>query len=185
MFLYDAKAGVTFESWYKRYVDLFTVDLACQDGAWKVRLLLRKLGTLGHQHYTNFILPRNPRDVTFEETVRTLSQIFGGQSSLFSARYQCLQPAKCDADDFITYAGVDNRECQRFRLGLLTEDQFKCLLFVSDLQSPHDANTRTRLLSKLQLDSSVTLQNLNEECLTLLNLKHDSAIIQNAAAPDM
>ncbi|CAH8597340.1 unnamed protein product [Dicrocoelium dendriticum] len=184
-FLYDAKAGVTFESWYKRYEDLFTVDLACQDDAWKVRLLLRKLGTLEHQRYTNFILPRNPRDVTFDDTVRTLSQIFGEQSSLFNARYQCLQLVKRDADDFITYAGMVNRECQRFQLGSLTEDQFKCLIFVSGLQSPHDADIRTRLLSKLQQDGSVTLQNLAEECQTLLNLKHDSAMIQNAAAPGM
>ncbi|CAH8512294.1 unnamed protein product [Dicrocoelium dendriticum] len=184
-FLYDAKAGVTFESWYKRYEDLFTVDLARQDDAWKVRLLLRKLGTLEHQRYTNFILPRNPRDVTFDDTVRTLSQIFGEQSSLFNARYQCLQLVKRDADDFITYAGMVNRECQRFQLGSLTEDQFKCLIFVSGLQSPHDADIRTRLLSKLQQDGSVTLQNLAEECQTLLNLKHDSAMIQNAAAPGM
>ncbi|CAH8523836.1 unnamed protein product [Dicrocoelium dendriticum] len=93
--------------------------------------------------------------------------------------------AKRDADNFITYVDVANRECQRFQLGSLTEDQFKCLIFVSGLQSTHDADIRTRLLSTLQQDSSVTIQNLTEECQTLLNLKHDPAMIQNAAAPGM
>ncbi|CAI2738129.1 unnamed protein product, partial [Dicrocoelium dendriticum] len=137
-FLYDPGAQITFESWYKRYEDLFTVDLASQADAWKVRLLLRKLGTVEHQRYTNFILPKKPRDVPFGETVRTLSQIFGEQSSLFNTRYQCLQLTKRDADDFVTYAGIVNRECERFQLGSLTEDQFKCLLFISGLRSAHD-----------------------------------------------
>nr|VZI26205.1 unnamed protein product [Spirometra erinaceieuropaei] len=35
-FLYDSQAHITFDSWYKRYEDLFSVDLAAQDDAWKV-----------------------------------------------------------------------------------------------------------------------------------------------------
>ncbi|BHF71132.1 hypothetical protein SprV_0401418700 [Sparganum proliferum] len=34
-FLYDPQAHITFDSWYKRYEDLFSVDLAAQDDAWK------------------------------------------------------------------------------------------------------------------------------------------------------
>ncbi|BHF80165.1 hypothetical protein SprV_0702328900 [Sparganum proliferum] len=61
-FLYDLQAYITFDSWYKRYEDLFSVDLAAQDDAWKVRLLLRKLGPAEHERYANFILPKNPRE---------------------------------------------------------------------------------------------------------------------------
>ncbi|BHF81136.1 hypothetical protein SprV_0702426600 [Sparganum proliferum] len=61
-FLYDPQAHITFDSWYKRYEDLFSVDLAAQDDAWKVRLLLRKLGPAEHERYANFILPKNPRE---------------------------------------------------------------------------------------------------------------------------
>ena len=39
-FLFDPGANVTFDSWYKRYEDLFTVDLSEQDDVWKVQLLL-------------------------------------------------------------------------------------------------------------------------------------------------
>ncbi|BHF60650.1 hypothetical protein SprV_0100361500 [Sparganum proliferum] len=75
-FLYDPQAHITFDSWYKRYEDLFSVDLAAQDDAWKVRLLLRKLDPAEHERYANFVLPKNPREVTFKGTVQTLSQIF-------------------------------------------------------------------------------------------------------------
>ncbi|BHF67895.1 hypothetical protein SprV_0301092400 [Sparganum proliferum] len=75
-FLYDPQAHITFDSWYKRYEDLFSVDLAAQDDAWKIRLALRKLGPAEHKRYANFILPRNPREVTLKDTVQTLSQIF-------------------------------------------------------------------------------------------------------------
>nr|VZI21223.1 unnamed protein product [Spirometra erinaceieuropaei] len=181
-FLYDPQAHITFESWYKRYEDLFSVDLAAQDDAWKVRLLLRKLGPAEHERYANFILPKNPREVAFKVTVETLSQIFGEQSSLFNTRFQCLQLCKRDSDDFITYAPIVNRECGRFQLGSLPEDQIKCLIFICGLQSPKDADIRTCLLSKVQQSNSITLQELAAECQTLINLRHDSAMIQNPAS---
>ncbi|BHF62424.1 hypothetical protein SprV_0200540600 [Sparganum proliferum] len=107
-FLYDPQAHIIFDSCYKRYEDLFSVDQAAQEDAWKVRLLVRKLGPTEHERYANFILPKNPGEVTFKDTVQMLSQIFGEQSSLFNTRFQCLQLCKRDSDDFITYAGIVN-----------------------------------------------------------------------------
>ncbi|BHF79105.1 hypothetical protein SprV_0602222200 [Sparganum proliferum] len=179
-FLYDPQAHITFDSWYKPYEDLFSVDLAAQDDAWNVRLLLCKLGPAEHERYANFILPKNPREVSFKDTVQTLSQIVGEQSSLFNTEFQFLQLCKQDSNDFITYAGIVNRECGRFQLGSLTEDLFKCLIFIGGLQSPTDSDIRTRLLSKVHQNNTIALQEMAAECQTLINLRHDSPMIQNS-----
>nr|VZI29072.1 unnamed protein product [Spirometra erinaceieuropaei] len=79
------------------------------------------------------------------------------------------------------YVGIVNREYGRFQRGSVTEDQFKCLIFICGLQCSKDADIRTCLLSKMLQNNSITLQKLAAECQTLLNLMLDSAIIQNPA----
>jgi hypothetical protein len=178
-FLYDPDAGVSFESWYKRHEDIFTVDLASRDDETKVRLLLRKLGPAEHVRYTNFILPAEPRTLSFPDTVEKLKKIFGDTCSLFNSRFQCLQLVKRDADDFVTYAGLVNRECGRFKLGSRTEDQFRCLVFICGLQAPGYGDLRTRLLAKIDQEPETKLEKIVDECDRLINLKRDSAMIQH------
>ncbi|CAH8623684.1 unnamed protein product, partial [Dicrocoelium dendriticum] len=81
-------------------------------------------------------------------------------------------------EDYITYAGIVNRECERFKLASMTETQFKCLMFICGLQSPPDADLCTRLLTRLEQDPGITLQKMAEECQRLLNLKHDSRMVE-------
>ncbi|CAH8515513.1 unnamed protein product [Schistosoma bovis] len=178
-FNFDGSAGITFETWFKKYEDLFKVDLKKLDDAAKVRILLRKLGTVEHERYSNFILPKNPRDFSFDATIEILSQIFAEQSSLFNIRYQCLKMTKAGDDDWVKHAGLVNRECERFKLSAMTEDQFKCLVFFCSLQSPEDADIRTRILSKIEQCPNMTLQEVTAECQRLVNLKHDTSMVEN------
>ncbi|VDN23160.1 unnamed protein product [Dibothriocephalus latus] len=66
---------------------IFRMKFAKAEDAWKGHLLLRKLGTKEHERYMDVLLPRNPRDFTFDETVQRLSETFGDKSSLFNIRY--------------------------------------------------------------------------------------------------
>ncbi|VDN14828.1 unnamed protein product [Dibothriocephalus latus] len=106
-------------------------------------MLLRKLGTRMHELYTDIILPNHPRDFTFDETLQRLSETFGEKSSLFNTRYQCFK---------------------LYRQPRVRKVQFKCFIFVSALRSPCDAETRARLLYKIEQDPDSTLQTLTAEC---------------------
>ncbi|XP_055645642.1 uncharacterized protein K02A2.6-like [Toxorhynchites rutilus septentrionalis] len=130
-----------------------------------VRLLLRKLDTTSHSRYLNYILPRLPKDVTFKDT--------------------CLQLAKSEGDDIITYGGKVNRVCEDFDFANLTIDQFKCLVFVTGLKASKHADIRTRLLTRMENerpDAPVTLQTLIDEFQQLVNLKADTNLIEHPAS---
>lgn len=181
-FCYDPENGVTFESWYARYSDWFEEDARHLDDPAKVRLLVRKLNSVAHARYANYILPMEPREKSFTETKDTLTQIFGRQTSLFNTRYNCLKLQKKNDDDFITYAGIVNKQCELFKLSSLTSDQFKCLVFICGLSTGIDSDIRTRLLSKLETDTAVTLQSLTTEANRLKTLKHDTKMIETQSS---
>uniref|UniRef100_A0A0X3PM21 Uncharacterized protein n=1 Tax=Schistocephalus solidus TaxID=70667 RepID=A0A0X3PM21_SCHSO len=67
-------------------------------------------------------------------------------------------------------------------LRTMTKDEFKCLIFVCALQSPRDAEIRTRLLNKIKQDPDSTLQALTAECQWLKNLKHDSTMVEQPSS---
>nr|CAX83703.1 Gag-Pol polyprotein [Schistosoma japonicum] len=178
-FHYDPDSNITFDMWFRRYEDLFKFDFATQDDAWKVRLLLRKLGPSELDKYCNLILPQNPRDRSFADTVQSLSQQFGDNSSLFNIRYRCLKLIMNEDSDFLTHVGIVNRECERFRLKSLTEDQFKALILIWSLQSQKFSDIRTRLLCRLDQDPKLTLNDIANEYQRLINIQRDTTMIQS------
>ncbi|CAH8439890.1 unnamed protein product [Schistosoma rodhaini] len=181
-FIFDADSGHTFEAWFGRIEDIFRVEFAAMVDAKKVRLLLQKLGPNEHQKYKNHILPKHPREISFDETVNILNKMFGEQMSLFRIRYNCLQLTREADEDYTTYAGRVNVQAERFKLNVLTSDQFKCLLFISGLNSPSDADVRMKLLSRMEHDEEMTLQTVTGECQRLINLKEDSAMLETKSA---
>nr|CAH8845740.1 unnamed protein product [Trichobilharzia regenti] len=178
-FNYNPDANVTFDTWYQRYEDLFTVDLASQDDAWKVRVLLRKLGPAEYERYCNLILPQKPRDKCFDDTIKLLREHFGDHSSLFSIRYRFLKLTMNENDDFLTHVGTVNRECERFRLRSLTDDQFKALILICSLQSPRFTDIRTQLLNQLEQNPKLTLHDIADEYQRLINLQKDTHLVES------
>lgn len=181
-FIFDADSGHTFEAWFGRIEDIFRVEFAAMEDTKRVRLLLQKLGPNEHQKYKNHILPKHPREISFDETVNILNKMFCEQMSLFRIRYNCLQLTREADEDYTTYAGRVNLQAERFKLNVLTSDQFKCLLFISGLNSPSDADVRMKLLSRMEHDEEMTLQTVTGECQRLINLKQDSAMLETKSA---
>ncbi|XP_055590849.1 uncharacterized protein K02A2.6-like [Uranotaenia lowii] len=177
-FRYDPDNHITFAAWYARCKDLFEQDASRLDDDAKVRLLLRKMGSAEHERYVNSILPKLPKDHQFDETVRKLGVLFGAAESLISKRYRCLQTTKKSTEDYISYSCRVNKNAVDFELSKLTEEQFKCLLFVCGLKSECDGEVRTRLLAKIEDRNEVTLEQLSEDCQRLMCLKRDTAMIE-------
>ncbi|XP_038106552.1 uncharacterized protein K02A2.6-like [Culex quinquefasciatus] len=179
--LEQLSSGLVFDKWYSRHEEAFNKGGEKLEEADKVRLLVRKLSSVDHDRYVNYILPENPPDRSFQNTVDTLKEMFGHQTSVFFRRYQCLQTTKRNAEDFVTYASTVNRACEDFNIRTITSDQFKCLVFVAGLQSERYKDIRTRLLAKMEGETAehpMTLKKLLLECQHLDNLKHDTAVIE-------
>ncbi|GAB1605680.1 hypothetical protein Ahia01_000850300 [Argonauta hians] len=178
-FVFDSENGFTFPAYFRRFESIF--NNRCQD--WsdveKVTLLLQKLGTTENTKFRNFILPRKAEELTFDETVNILKCIFDKRESLFHTRYKCFNIVKQHCDDFVTYAGKVNEQCELFKLNELTPDMFKCLIFVQGLTSMLDKDVRSRVLSIIEQDAHVTLQKVTEECQRLVNLKRDNSEIED------
>uniref|UniRef100_A0AAG5DQM8 Reverse transcriptase domain-containing protein n=1 Tax=Anopheles atroparvus TaxID=41427 RepID=A0AAG5DQM8_ANOAO len=177
-FKYDAEAGTTFAAWFSRYEDLFEKDASRLSDDAKVRLLMRKLGALEHDRYTNFILPKNSRDFSLHETVIKLTDLFGTKESLLHRRYKCLNTYKMQEEDYLAYGCRVNRGVVNFDLRKLTEEQLKCLIFVCGLKTHKDLEIRQRLLARIEYRPETTLEQVTAECQRIINLRHDSAMIE-------
>ncbi|XP_055605159.1 uncharacterized protein K02A2.6-like [Uranotaenia lowii] len=177
-FVYDPEQGSTFDSWYARYADLFDKDAEKLDDAAKVRLLMRKLNPQAHERFTSFILPKLSKELSFSETIGKLKTIFGSPVSAFHRRYLCLQTIKDDSDDLVSYSCKVNKACVDFKLKDMSEEQFKCLIFVSGLKSARDSDIRMRLITKLNETKDVSLEQVVEDCKNLLNLKQDNSLVE-------
>ncbi|XP_031335233.1 uncharacterized protein K02A2.6-like [Photinus pyralis] len=181
-FSYDPEDHNTFDKWYNRYEDTFIAAKTQINEDAQIRLLLRKLDHPSHTKYVNYILPRTVKDFNFEETVKKLKAILCPQTSIFNRRFNCLQMKKKDSDDFVTYAGKVNRNIEDFIFSELGVEQFKCLIFISGLQSHKDSDIRARLLRRLDThttENPIELHHLVQECQKMIALKQDTALVEN------
>lgn len=204
-FIYDPDANVTFKLWFSKYRDLFEEDAKDLDDAKKVRMLLRKLGTREHQQYVAHVLPKEPKEFNFKETVETLERRFGLKETLFRSRFKCLRVAKTSSEDYFTYAGRINTLVDKMVYKKMTEDEFKCLLYVVGLNSHEENDVREKLLALLEKksietseadgadgdaeaqaeDRKLTIDQLVTASERFVSLRADNKEIEHCAAPAM
>lgn len=177
-FDYDPEEGQIFGTWYERHEDVFRIEAEQLDDAAKVRLMLRKVSTTVFNKYKDYILPKQPRDVTFQQTVEILKKLFGRKESLFSTRVKCMQMVRGESEDVISYAAKVNRLCEQFLLNNCTTDNFKCLMFVNGLKCQKFQEYKSRLLTLLDSETNtnpLTLDHLVAEIERINTLKRDTA----------
>lgn len=179
VFSYDPKGENSFDAWYGLYADIFEDDGKALPDASRARLLRHRLDPVAHQRFIDYILPDEPKQKSFRETLDVLKKLFKKQESEFCKRWKCLQLAKKDTEDFITYTARVNKACEEFQLNGMSSDQFKCLIFILGLKSGKEADIRSRLHNKMDTaadPTSMTLNALSEEAGRLIKLKHDTKL---------
>ena len=62
-FIYVPDEDKTFEAYYRRYEDIYMTDCADWTDAKKVWLLLRKLGTVEHNKFVDYILQKKKKNL--------------------------------------------------------------------------------------------------------------------------
>lgn len=182
-FSFDPTTNCSFESWYKRYEDVWTEDAKDLDDAGRARLVVHRLDAVAHKRYSDYILPAVPKDKSFKETVTILTGLFKRAESQFCLRWKCLQVEKKGTEDYTAYTARVNKLCEECKINQMTPDQFKCLIFILGLKNPNEADIGTRLHNKLYTDTtsnSPTLVSLGEEANRLMNLKHDTKLGTNS-----
>ena len=63
-------------------------------------------------------------EISFNEAIQFLSNIFGERNSLFHTKYKRLNLRKQEDEDFVSFAGNVNQQCERFNLKDLSIDMF-------------------------------------------------------------
>ena len=128
----------------------------------------------------DYIIPKQTSELSFDEAVKSLMELYCPKTSLFHKRWKCINLISKEGQDYTTFASDVNRHCDDFGLSSLSVDNFKVLIFIQGLVSIKDAEPRRRALNRLEKEPNITLQQLAEECQRIISEKQDSKNIGEA-----
>uniref|UniRef100_A0A183TWX4 Retrotrans_gag domain-containing protein n=1 Tax=Toxocara canis TaxID=6265 RepID=A0A183TWX4_TOXCA len=175
-FIYDPDNGCTFDVWINRYEDVIVQDSSSLDEAAKARLIVSKLDTAAYARFTNRILPKRASELCFDDTVKTLKELFVHNMSVFARRYTYLRTQR-NGESLSDYTGMVNRRHEMAEFNAITPKQMKCLVWICGLHTPDDADIRTRAVRKMEDNPQTTLRELSLEIQQFLNIRRDAKLL--------
>ncbi|PIO72335.1 zinc knuckle [Teladorsagia circumcincta] len=181
-FTHDPENGCTFDVWYSCYEDIITQDGATLDDAARARLIVSKLDAAAYARFTNHILPRRAAEIPLADTVKTLQELFGHNTSVFARRYAYLK-TQCNGESLRDYTGLVNRRHEMAEFNAITAEQMKCLVWICGLAAPEYADIRTHALRKLESNPETTLRELSTEIQQVLDIRQDAKLLGSPPSP--
>uniref|UniRef100_A0A914H5R1 CCHC-type domain-containing protein n=1 Tax=Globodera rostochiensis TaxID=31243 RepID=A0A914H5R1_GLORO len=138
--------------WLERFN--FALDCAAPQLAddKKVKLLMTKLSEAAFGQYSKSCLPKKVTEFTFAKTEEHLKAAFGRPQSIWIDRYECLRASRNEDENFRAFINRHKRLLRDFEFRKLNEEQFLCLMLLTALKAPKEAELRKRILSKLAAD---------------------------------
>ncbi|VDP05613.1 unnamed protein product [Heligmosomoides polygyrus] len=180
-FNYDLDRGRTFDSWLRRYQDLFDNECIELDEKDKTRLLVSRLDEDCHRMLTSAISPKQPSDLPCEEVVQVLNRLFGTAKTLFRRRFECFK-VRYEGQDFNNYETMVKAECTDAHFDSIDFDGLQCLFCVAGLEGSEFADYRTRLLRMLDQAENITLKDLTAGCQLIKSYKDDARLLEGTPA---
>ncbi|VDL96645.1 unnamed protein product [Schistocephalus solidus] len=95
--------------------------------------------------------------------------------SLFNRRYRCFNIECQPNEDYFDLAGRLNDAYHQADLEQTICPQIKALICIKSLTLPEDVDVHTRLLAQLDQKAEMTVQQLAEECVRIMNIKNDTS----------
>lgn len=183
IFSFDPETEFTFADWYSRYEQILTEDGSSLDEKTRRRVLTEKLDGDCYRRLVNHILPKKPVDLTYNETVDILKEIFDIPVSLFTRQYTCWTEEldKSPLEDDQQYGDRINERFHKVMENVDIEGQ-KVLRFLVGLKRKEDAEHLPNLLAFADrmtgsANGKVTLQEVIRELKKLRTYKHDGRMI--------
>ena len=145
------------------------------DEAAKARLIVSKLDAVTYARFTNHILPKRACEVSLADTVATLKDLFGHNTSVFSRRYVYLKTQR-NGENLRDYTGLVNQRHAMAEFNDVSPEQMKCLVWICGLASPEDADIRARALRRMEDNPQTTLKELAGEIQQFVNIRKDATL---------
>ncbi|KAL3089419.1 hypothetical protein niasHT_027789 [Heterodera trifolii] len=105
--------------------------------------------------YSKSCLPKKVIEFDYSQTEERLKIAFSRPQSIWIDRYECLRASKSEDESFRPFINRHKRLLRDFQFEKLNEEQFSCLMLLTALKSPKDAELRKRILSKLAADGDL------------------------------
>ncbi|PIO55911.1 hypothetical protein TELCIR_22699 [Teladorsagia circumcincta] len=181
----DAEQDDCFNLWFKRHEDVFEVDCKGMDEAMKTRLLVTALDGTSHTRFVRYILPKEPRDLGWTDTLETLKTLFGTKKSLFRRRFECFRMSFSPNEDIDNFVNLLKTRALEVNFKNIRQETLECLALVFAFQTPELADYRVRFLRKLDEDEKTTVDDLVKEYYAWKSVKDDSRIVEAANSPEI
>ncbi|VDM25800.1 unnamed protein product [Toxocara canis] len=175
-FIYDPDNGCTFDVWINQYEDIIVQDGSTLDEAAKARLIVSKLDAAAYARFTNHILPKRPSELCFDDTIKTLKELSGHNTSVFARRYNYLRTQR-NCESLSDYTGLVNRRHEMAEFNAITPEQIKCLVWICGLHIPDYAAIRTRAARMMEDNPQTTLKQLSLAIQQFLNIRRDAELL--------
>ncbi|XGW10025.1 hypothetical protein V3C99_011919, partial [Haemonchus contortus] len=170
---------------FNRHKDIFEVDCQGMEEAKKTRLLVAALDAASHTRFVRHILPKEPRDLNWADTVETLKTLFGTKKSVFRRRFECFRMNFSPNEDIDNFVNLLKARALEANFKDIRKDTLECLALVFAFQAPELADYRVRFLRKLDEDERTTVDDLAREYHAWKSVKDDSKIVEAANSPEI